>query len=143
MKLLLILLGALLAVLTIKRTSAVQGSNHLICYYDGTSYTREGKLFIISIHKSITACTHSQTTISTILSYMFRNSSARLVRIIEKFLICVIYIYVHIGSEIYLWVFFYWYRRLSIVTVILKCVCSHKYYKFIITQGVLIWLQTV
>ncbi|KAI9590205.1 chitinase-like protein Idgf4 [Glossina fuscipes] len=60
MKLLLILLGALLAVLTIKRTSAVQGSNHLICYYDGSSYTREGlaKLTLNDLEPALQFCTH-------------------------------------------------------------------------------------
>src|SRR5512143_933761 len=55
----LILLCALVGAITIEQTSAV-GNTHLVCYYDGSSYIREGlaKLTLVDLEPALQFCTH-------------------------------------------------------------------------------------
>ncbi|ALC48324.1 Idgf4 [Drosophila busckii] len=54
------LIPALLCALAIGETNAAAGSTHLLCYYDGASYVREGlsKLTLNDLEPALQFCTH-------------------------------------------------------------------------------------
>ncbi|XP_030564620.1 chitinase-like protein Idgf4 [Drosophila novamexicana] len=54
------LLPVLLGILTIGQTNAAAGSSHLLCYYDGASFIREGlsKLTLNDLEPAMQFCTH-------------------------------------------------------------------------------------